>query len=168
MTRAQVAQMGSPPHTRGKGPTPRAASLAAGITPAHAGKSDAVLRVERCLGDHPRTRGEKAAGGTGSPLETGSPPHTRGKVNKRLDLLKHKGITPARAGKSDAVGRSPSAEGDHPRTRGEKAVCAVIPSGIIGSPPRMRGKAEGGRLCAAGAGITPAHAGKRRPRTCSL
>ena len=51
--------IGSPPHTRGKGPICPQCPVYPGITPAHAGKSLEV--VQGVLGgqDHPRTRGEK-------------------------------------------------------------------------------------------------------------
>ena len=52
-------QMGSPPHTRGKGGVPLGIGGGGGITPAHAGKR-LLSGIGPCSRrDHPRTRGEK-------------------------------------------------------------------------------------------------------------
>ena len=72
--------VGSPPHTRGKGPESIASPAYSGITPAHAGKSDAWSSYEIRNKDHPRTRGEKPLQGKNFNDYGGSPPHTRGKV----------------------------------------------------------------------------------------
>ena len=52
--------VGSPPHTRGKGTPVIASQGTEGITPAHAGKSQAPASTPGRIWDHPRTRGEKA------------------------------------------------------------------------------------------------------------
>ena len=49
---------------------------------------------------------------------------------------------------------------DHPRACGEKVAYACITDVILGSPPRVRGKVRLSGACVAGAGITPARAGK--------
>ena len=53
--------LGSPPHTRGKALPFAAVVGRGGITPAHAGKSSGIRCWWLHSGDHPRTRGEKAA-----------------------------------------------------------------------------------------------------------
>ena len=50
---------GSPPRVRGKDTGAAAKAQRTGITPAHAGKSLGRAVLPGCLGDHPRTRGEK-------------------------------------------------------------------------------------------------------------
>ena len=74
-------------------------------------------------------------------------------------------ITPAHAGKSYTFLGSSGGGGDHPRPCGEKYRHTVRPLSSRGSPPPMRGKALGLYDCRARERITPAHAGKRLPRT---
>ena len=50
---------GSPPRMRGKAIFGLVAAIAAGITPAYAGKSRLLLRRLVCPEDHPRVCGEK-------------------------------------------------------------------------------------------------------------
>ena len=163
---------------RGKVTLPRRPPAAAGITPAHAGKSPAPLWCGRECGDHPRTCGEKLGPGSSKGTILGSPPHMRGKVHRQKVVNKCPGITPAHAGKSRRVALRTGIIRDHPRTCGEKAPLWVNKFHDRGSPPHMRGKV---RLLLAGLsllGITPAHAGKSfsvfvfgpsvgdHPRTC--
>ena len=115
-------------------------TLADGITPAYAGKSDKEERSKLA--------------------EMGSPPPMRGKDVIQLFDRIFCGITPAYAGKSMLDTLNEYAVQDHPRLCGEKSsgiVTSVPPSG---SPPPMRGK--GSRITKAGVriGITPAYAGK--------
>ena len=71
---------GSPPHVRGKAVPVAAVAVAAGITPACAGKSGGLpCRVHR-RGDHPRVCGEKCPPGKFFFMTVGSPPRMRGKV----------------------------------------------------------------------------------------
>ena len=88
----------------------------------------------------------------------------RGKDNRPRYPGTCPGITPAYAGKriSDAAGMA--FWWDHPRVCREKL--PYLPSGFRGwgSPPRMRGKALGDGSFLADKGITPAYAGKSRPR----
>ena len=91
----------------------------------------------------------------------------RGKASFLCGLRNLDGITPAHAGKRPDLFRSLSRSWDHPRACGEKN-CKLIDCNLLrGSPPRMRGKAEGPWNNMAYQRITPAHAGKRRPR-CSI
>ena len=70
------------------------------ITPAHAGKRGTAGRCISPLPDHPRTRGEKSQIIGKNSAKSGSPPHTRGKVDKLFYCLIGCRITPAHAGKS--------------------------------------------------------------------
>ena len=99
-TSSLIILIGSPPHTRGKAASPRRPAWPAGITPAHAGKSNDYTELGNHAEDHPRTRGEKAGRKWVLAAVGGSPPHTRGKaVYVRACLLSLR-ITPAHAGKS--------------------------------------------------------------------
>ena len=71
---------GSPPHTRGKGIKIMTVKARIGITPAYAGKSLYCQETLSASGDHPRIRGEKMFAETLADMNTGSPPHTRGKA----------------------------------------------------------------------------------------
>ena len=113
-------RMGSPPRMRGKGPCTGARPWADGITPAYAGKRERRSPKPEAGGDHPRVCGEKRAAFVFSSALVGSPPRMRGKVMLCHCLPPWAGITPAYAGKSDAVPLSPALGGDHPRVCGEK------------------------------------------------
>ena len=89
-------------------------------------------------------RGEKEQSNASLFLYTGSPPHARGKAPR------------PRAGGPHSW--------DHPRMRGEKLLGDGVCGHLKGSPPHARGKAK--RRCRAWRRIriTPACAGKSRPR----
>ena len=96
-----LIRRGSPPHTRGKAHREPRGSFSRRITPAHAGKSLCRPRGVRHIRDHPRTRGEKLEYDAWEFRESGSPPHTRGKVYAVVIAIAYCRITPAHAGKSD-------------------------------------------------------------------
>ena len=133
-------ETGSPPHTRGKAICTLQICARPRITPAHAGKSRPNGSDQRRREDHPRTRGEKFLLVPQPQLPRGSPPHTRGKVVSFTDPLCEIRITPAHAGKSEAILSGQVSE--------------------RGSPPHTRGKAHCHRQRGRIHGITPAHAGK--------
>ena len=149
-----------------------------GITPAHAGKSTALLRLCWLSGDHPRTCGEKVFLRKFYYFEVGSPPHMRGKEIAVPGLVHAVRITPAHAGKRVWNVYTVLKIKDHPRTCGEKKSAVEAWTVIWGSPPHMRGKAVYSSPVSLLTRITPAHAGKsvwkagRRgryqdhPRTC--
>ena len=153
---------GSPPRMRGKVEYLMPEVDDMGITPAYAGKSLPFGGHSLRTGDHPRVCGEKRFFTFGLMHMRGSPPRMRGKdvpwsYNQGLG-----GITPAYAGKS---GISPGillSYRDHPRVCGEKVNLLHFLLLLLGSPPRMRGKAVAASYVVHGFGITPAYAGKRR------
>ena len=116
-----LANQGSPPHTRGKAHVFPRGKLWHRITPAHAGKRSVSSLISKLRKDHPRTRGEKPVALRYIGRHIGSPPHTRGKEEIRLMIEPTPGITPAHAGKRDALWRCSPLGWDHPRTRGEKS-----------------------------------------------
>ena len=75
------------------------------------------------------------------------------------------GITPAYAGKSSRSLPRMTRTQDHPRACGEKRFALIAFQLFTGSPPRMRGKGPPGPAMRITRGITPAHAGNRRPST---
>ena len=92
----------------------------------------------------------------------------RGKGNRSAAAVCAKGITPAYAGKSIAVGIKSSWDMDHPRLCGEKQWHTVSSPRCTGSPPPMRGKDKRAGIQFGAGGITPAYAGKRlRHRFCN-
>ena len=93
--------------------------------------------------------------------ENGSPPRGRGKDRGPVALADDNRITPAWAGKRDWQDTPGAVAWDHPRVGGEKAGVHLALLGVVGSPPRGRGKAQAFRVRPVGRGITPAWAGKR-------
>ena len=173
-----LAPPGSPPRMRGKELAVGVIRQHGGITPAHAGKSEESQMMHYLLRDHPRTCGEKLCDLNLTVSPQGSPPHMRGKVCPGVPARRVCGITPAHAGKSFSFSFSFSFSGDHPRTCGEKSSVILKAGSVAGSPPHMRGKAQGTDIFELAKGITPAHAGKStgakvdnpptrdHPRTC--
>ena len=89
-----------------------------------------------------------------------SPPRMRGKVWLHQKPGRVPGITPAYAGKSPPAKRKNPAIWDHPRVCGEKIPSSLNWPMFLGSPPRVRGKADSANLHQPKPGITPAYAGK--------
>ena len=131
-----------------------------GITPACAGKS-IIEATSRALNeDHPRVCGEKNSASVIRNCKQGSPPRMRGKGEGQGNSHQERRITPAYAGKSRIRRACTDRHRDHPRMCGEKCEAYARIHGMVGSPPRMRGKAlenGGGSLDVR---ITPACAGK--------
>ena len=85
---------------RGKRRFPNSQGSAERITPACAGKTYLLHRAGRCRGDHPRVCGENYISFHVLPVQIGSPPRVRGKLNVgHMDSWADR-ITPACAGKT--------------------------------------------------------------------
>ena len=97
--RREGANLGSPPHARGKGPGTARIPVPPRITPACAGKRKPYFLRHPGGWDHPRMRGEKCVVEEGHPAIRGSPPHARGKEVWATELGSWPRITPACAGK---------------------------------------------------------------------
>ena len=104
--------------------------------------------------------GEKAGLAPVTARARGSPPRVRGKGNDRKPGRRAAGITPACAGKSKLPLLDYSPAWDHPRVCGEKVVLSIFLVPLMGSPPRVRGKARGCLRRPVSQRITPACAGK--------
>ena len=85
----------------------------------------------------------------------------RGKDAVKRHSARGFGITPAYAGKSRGCPAACILRRDHPRVCGEKALLCLSLQQILGSPPRMRGKAFPSIKTILLMRITPAYAGKR-------
>ena len=109
---------------------------------------------------NPRVGGEKTSRGCQQKHTRGSPPRGRGKVTRLYALADLEGITPAWAGKRPQTAHRVKPQQDHPRVGGEKSSSRSSAAAPRGSPPRGRGKVDGGFLGGCGLGITPAWAGK--------
>ena len=152
---------GSPPRVRGKDASKALGEAGGGITPACAGKRGWTMVPESTSRDHPRVCGEKSPLSKESVLEWGSPPRVRGKgeVVSRCGIKAR--ITPACAGKRATPSGFRRPRRDHPRVCGEKCLTSWQMVNPLGSPPRVRGKAEPLAVDGDITGITPACAGKR-------
>ena len=157
---------GSPPRVRGKVKDSLLDCPQSGITPACAGKSHPDIQESALFWDHPRVCGEKFSRSESEAAKQGSPPRMRGKAEAFKALLVTPGITPAYAGKSYSGSFSFFTPSDHPRVCGEKPDAPSLWLAPLGSPPRMRGKAQHYHQACYSCGITPACAGKslRIPR----
>ena len=133
-----------------------------GITPAYAGKSTTCHSGCTPEQDHPRLCGEKLRSPLWSDTKIGSPPPMRGKVRYLVSVRGGVGITPAYAGKSLPCFTSFIQPQDHPRLCGEKPQDTFGQLTQLGSPPPMRGKANGNASFSDGYRITPAYAGKSK------
>ena len=150
----------SPPRMRGKVGHSAPSPPTYRITPAYAGKSRCNLPSTAPWKDHPRVCGEKPLQSSVNCTMEGSPPRMRGKVLVHLCGKLFPGITPAYAGKSQSPEYRCPSQGDHPRVCGEKQAAVALPQPVLGSPPRMRGKACLTLIIRLLLGITPAYAGK--------
>ena len=144
----RISGRGSSPLTRGKPVGPDCAGAAAGLIPAHAGKTRHRLTVvEQRRGSSPLTRGKPARNDC---------------EGRRLRLI------PAHAGKTGGIRAGAPTVGAHPRSRGEN--CERIIAWYLhwGSSPLTRGKRLDARPDGLDAGLIPAHAGKTSSRRCRL
>ena len=156
-----LASMGSSPRVRGKESRRSALASAPGIIPAGAGKRLRPGGRPGRWGDHPRGCGEKKMATCPKCGERGSSPRVRGKAGIFVLAFVEAGIIPAGAGKSGRGRDAARARGDHPRGCGEKNIELKKPLDIVGSSPRVRGKALCGGHQGDRRGIIPAGAGKR-------
>ena len=131
---------GSPPRMRGKLKPAVADEVSGRITPAHAGKTRNSHSSTFRSRDHPRACGENLDLKLREIDMKGSPPRMRGKQSFTALILASPGITPAHAGKTRQASRKCRSRWDHPRACGENLVEDPRARGILGSPPRMRGK----------------------------
>ena len=158
-----VRPMGSPPLARGTERRPWRQHGRRRITPACAGNSIKFFPPIQRSRDHPRLRGEQVLEPLKFRVAGGSPPLARGTGFHPSRLPQRRGITPACAGNSLMNRPLASSRRDHPRLRGEQALCVICCRNFVGSPPLARGTGYDILCVAASVGITPACAGNRPP-----
>ena len=110
---------GSSPHARGARAVRFHPLSVRGIIPACAGSTHLVHVETPFDKDHPRMRGEHLGSGFVKLLRQGSSPHARGARLVALAAAAGPGIIPACAGSTRHNNATASADGDHPRMRGE-------------------------------------------------
>ena len=158
-TTAQI-DAGSSPLTRGKHWWLTPPRSLARLIPAHAGKTDAVVRRLAVLPAHPRSRGENPLAAWLEGVCEGSSPLTRGKPALPHSVPQRPRLIPAHAGKTGAIGNSWLIVRAHPRSRGENEMITGTRGASAGSSPLTRGKRwhfHGGH---GSHRLIPAHAGK--------
>ena len=111
---------------------------------------------------YPRIHGEHQEKRHQNPVVLGSPPHTRGTRIICSYSLHRQGITPAYAGNTFTMARSPVIPWDHPRIRREHNLFCGIRFPHVGLPPHTRGTQENMAGVFKEAGITPAYAGNTK------
>ena len=131
---------GSPPRVRGKLNRMSAEDTNRRITPACAGKTKQHETNIAHHADHPRVCGENTLVLWILWVLNGSPPRVRGKHMRVKEGAEWERITPACAGKTNALLPSLAAFSDHPRVCGENFFVIHIKAAWYGSPPRVRGK----------------------------
>ena len=133
------SRLGSPPHARGILANLPDSGSETGITPACAGNTIRSRNTTGISRDHPRMRGEYPSARAFPRNTVGSPPHARGIHKPQLKYDAILGITPACAGNTVKFSVPLSHLRDHPRMRGEYAICVIHICRIKGSPPHARG-----------------------------
>ena len=152
--------IGSSPLTRGKPNSSRQRLVAAGLIPAHAGKTGWILICVSSGRAHPRSRGENHAAFLMYSYTVGSSPLTRGKPRVKAREVKRGRLIPAHAGKTKCWCLPGGRLWAHPRSRGENQLTQLVKAWVTGSSPLTRGKRYRGRHCKAQGRLIPAHAGK--------
>ena len=154
---------GTSPRARGKLGSAQHALAAKRNIPAHAGKTSVRGNRPNPVQEHPRARGENAAGIRPRSGARGTSPRTRGKryrFLRRCDCVRN---IPAHAGKTPQSLRVGHPPGEHPRARGENIPKPCAPKRNSGTSPRTRGKRTLPWTGQQSTRNIPAHAGKTLP-----
>ena len=136
------------------------------ITPACAGKTTSILNQSQKLEDHSRVCRKNSVPCANDETPSGSPPRVREKLYYTGHAPNPFGITPACAGKTNAVPLVLSVSWDHPRVCGKNSRISARSLDSPGSPPRVREKRLHDCKGLAFSGITPACAGKTLISKC--
>ena len=108
------------------------------ITPARTGKTCSAFFGVTFFGDHPRSCGKDWNMIKVQAIPMGSPPLVRERLHLTVLDYDELGITPARAGKTNASRADLSAFRDHPRSCGKDTLRRSMPLSAAGSPPLVR------------------------------
>ena len=152
--------MGSSPRGRGKLLEFHRLVSLLGLIPARAGKTcpRPLPRARRAA--HPRAGGENSRIGMRPAFHRGSSPRGRGKRARSTRWCAHRGLIPARAGKTLAVQADSIKHQAHPRAGGENRQRVEGADATAGSSPRRRGKPGTMTTRPASSRLIPARAGK--------
>ena len=131
----------------------------AGIIPAYAGNTTAVLIWPSRWRDHPRVCGEHSGALVQAQCRAGSSPRMRGTRVWTCREYWFAGIIPAYAGNTKPTVGIVPAKRDHPRVCGEHLGKPFELVGWQGSSPRMRGTRGACNVDVTARGIIPAYAG---------
>ena len=152
--------MGSSPRGRGKLDALARVGAGDGLIPARAGKTVGLRYAFRSAQAHPRAGGENRRPPPFHRGKSGSSPRGRGKhLILRLSHI-HRGLIPARAGKTAVAAIRADATPAHPRAGGENPVGMEGWPVATGSSPRGRGKRHEPRPDHGRGGLIPTRAGK--------
>ena len=130
------------------------------LIPAHAGKTVRQYGEGPSLRAHPRSRGENLSESMGVSSDQGSSPLTRGKLPSMLHLVAVPGLIPAHAGKTIRLTGLKTLDRAHPRSRGENKSLVGRSVSARGSSPLTRGKLPQAQRAQRSDRLIPAHAGK--------
>ncbi len=158
---------GSPPQARRRLGAGRADRDRGGLIPAGAGTTTGPCLGHRRRTAHPRRRGDDQATASSVAACVGSPPQARGRQVGHVAPGADVRLTPAGAGRTVPGFRPCCCRKAHPRRRGENTPAKARTAAMNGSPPQARGE-----LCNAPPRprprrLTPAGAGRTRPRCSS-
>jgi len=156
---ADPGSQGSSPLTRGAQAGDEVFGFAAGIIPAHAGSTIRMILPRVLWRDHPRSRGEHTVYVPDGTRYGGSSPLTRGAPGISSRHAINKGIIPAHAGSTIRRATVGITSPDHPRSRGEHVLSALLARAVSGSSPLTRGAPSDRSTARSIGGIIPAHAG---------
>ncbi len=126
LTRGSTRRVGCAPHERAGSPAH------AGIDPAAAVSSFAILRLPRSRGDRPPRR--RVASGV-----VAAPPLTRGSTRRLARLRRLPLGSPAHAGIDPILKKYDNLKKWLPRSRGDRPYVGTTPSGAETAPPLTRG-----------------------------
>ena len=150
---------GSSPRVRGT-PAERVVALGPpGIIPACAGNTHGLITWMPMARDHPRVCGEHPLWMVSEVGAWGSSPRVRGTPPPSARPTACSGIIPACAGNTHTCARYQESGRDHPRVCGEHSKTISVPTGHVGSSPRVRGTLKVARCRIVLEGIIPACAG---------
>ena len=131
---------GSSPRVRGKLGRRQHGTIRQGLIPARAGKTRSRRRRIGRGWAHPRACGENAPMVAFASMPAGSSPRVRGKRHRRHRQPVHRGLIPARAGKTPSGRSWRRGRAAHPRACGENRLPRLPRALTMGSSPRVRGK----------------------------
>ena len=134
------------------------------IIPARAGFTFDLIFLDRCVGDHPRSRGVYESSEISSQKRWGSSPLARGLPSPSRHHTVPAGIIPARAGFTPTRRGRRRRCPDHPRSRGVYSASPATTPATSGSSPLARGLRSGLAPVLALPRIIPARAGFTLPR----